>query len=54
MKQAWVLRPQIMKDMGIYHDPHSGLEESIILAQSIDLEIVRAEIVKLRKQRSSS
>jgi len=49
-----VLRPQVMKDMGIYHDPHSGLEESIILAQSIDLEIVRAEIVKLRKQRSSS
>ena len=49
-----MLRPQVMKDMGIYHDPHSGLEESIILAQSIDLEIVRAEIVKLRKQRSSS
>ena len=54
MKQAWVLRPQVMKDVGIYHDPHSGLKESIRLAQSIDLEVVRAEIIKLRKRRSST
>ena len=49
-----MLRPQVMKDVGIYHDPHSGLEESIRLAQSIDLEVVRAEIIKLRKRRSST
>ncbi len=45
-----MLRPQFTKAAGIYHDPYAGLEETISLAHSIGLAIVRAEIVKLKKR----
>ena len=50
IERAWVLRPQFTKVAGIYHDPYAGLEETISLARSIGLAIVRAEIVKLKKR----
>lgn len=50
IEQAWVLRPQFIKVAGIYHDPNTGLKETISLARSIGLAIVRAEIVKLKKR----
>ena len=54
MKRAWVLRPHFARAEEIYHEPRLGLEEAVSLAKSIGLEVVRSEIIKLRRRNTST
>ena len=54
MKRAWVLRPHFGRAEEIYHEPRLGLEEAVSLAKSIGLEVIRSEIIKLRRRNTST
>ena len=54
MKRAWVLRPHFARVEEIYHEPRLGLEEAVSLAKSIGLNVIRSEIVKLRRRNTST